>query len=334
MLARNSEVDEAIHAVRSLENSFNQWFGYPWVFLNDVEWTAEFKGRVGSEITSGGTVTFDTIDSSMWGWPSHFTEDSKTKARKTWQQWYDSMDEVFQNGTHVTHDSYHHMCRFNSGFFYDHPALSKYRYYWRVEPDVSFTCRIPYDPFAFMAREGKKYGYTIALYEVGKLIPSLFRATSGFAAAWSKIHTRRNGLWSAMHDPSWAPWPIRRFLLSRLAHRNAVGDAWNLCHFWSNFEVADLDFFRGAEYREYFAHLDALGGFYHERWGDAPVHSLAAALMLEPQQVHYFQDVGYSHPPFQHCPVGEGVGCGCECDKSAHVGSYCLDRMRQPVEPR
>jgi len=33
--------------------------------------------------------------------------------------------------------SYHHMCRWNSGFFYKHPFLRNYDFYWRVEPDVS-----------------------------------------------------------------------------------------------------------------------------------------------------------------------------------------------------
>lgn len=33
--------------------------------------------------------------------------------------------------------SYRHMCRWNSGFFYRHPKLRDYDWYWRVEPDVS-----------------------------------------------------------------------------------------------------------------------------------------------------------------------------------------------------
>lgn len=35
--------------------------------------------------------------------------------------------------------SYHQMCRWNSGFFYRHPALEGYKYYWRVEPDVKYA---------------------------------------------------------------------------------------------------------------------------------------------------------------------------------------------------
>ena len=46
---------------------------------------------------------------------------------------------------------------------------------------------------------------------------------------------------------------------------------YNLCHFWSNFEIASLDFWRGEAYIKYFEALDRAGGFYYERWGDAPV---------------------------------------------------------------
>ena len=59
-------------------------------------------------------------------------------------------------------------------------------------------------------------------------------------------------------------------------------------HFWSNFEIADFSFFRSRQYTDYFTHLDLAGGFFMERWGDAPVHSLAVAAFLQPKQVHYF----------------------------------------------
>lgn len=35
----------------------------------------------------------------------------------------------------------------------------------------------------------------------------------------------------------------------------------------SNFEIADMDFFRSEPYSRYFDHLDRSGGFSYERWG-------------------------------------------------------------------
>ena len=33
---------------------------------------------------------------------------------------------------------------------------------------------------------------------------------------------------------------------------------------WSNFEIADMNFWRGEAYTKYFDYLDATGGFYYE----------------------------------------------------------------------
>lgn len=33
---------------------------------------------------------------------------------------------------------------------------------------------------------------------------------------------------------------------------------------WSNFEIGDLDFWRGEAYSKYFDYLDSKGGFYYE----------------------------------------------------------------------
>jgi alpha 1,2-mannosyltransferase len=43
MLARNSELYEAISSVKAMEDRFNRRYNYPWVFLNDEEFTDEFK---------------------------------------------------------------------------------------------------------------------------------------------------------------------------------------------------------------------------------------------------------------------------------------------------
>jgi hypothetical protein len=35
---------------------------------------------------------------------------------------------------------------------------------------------------------------------------------------------------------------------------------------WSNFEIADMDFWRGEAYGKFFDFLDHKGGFYYEVW--------------------------------------------------------------------
>ena len=145
--------------------------------------------------------------------------------------------------------------------FYMLDALKDYKWYWRLEPDVDFTCSITYDPFVEMARHKKVYGFTISLWEESNTCPSLFRDV----ADWKERHgIPTTNLWKAMMEPAWVPYPFRR-LLSWLPHRDKYGDSWSLCHYWSNFEIADMDFFRGRQYQELFEYLNKKGGFYSER---------------------------------------------------------------------
>jgi mannosyltransferase len=216
-------------------------------------------------------------------------------------------------------------------------SLKPYRWYWRLEPGVQYTCAITYDPFLQMARHNKAYGFTTALWELGTTCPSLFRAVDDFR---SENKLPRTSMWNALFDPAWEPWPIRWMMgLLRVDHRDSRGYKWNLCHYWSNFEIADLDFFRGNMYQKLFKHLDHQGGFYDERvsngqrrrfccssltiamsyqWGDAPVHSLAVHLLLPPERVHHFSDFGYLHDPFFQCP---GNAPGGQLTNNTALGS-------------
>jgi hypothetical protein len=43
ILAQNSELDGVILSIEQIEESFNKRYHYPYVFLNDVPFTEEFK---------------------------------------------------------------------------------------------------------------------------------------------------------------------------------------------------------------------------------------------------------------------------------------------------
>jgi alpha 1,2-mannosyltransferase len=59
---------------------------------------------------------------------------------------------------------------------------------------------------------------------------------------------------------------------------------------------------------------------FHKRWGDAPVHSIGAALFARKDQIHFFDEIGYEHAPYQHCPrekkSWENGRCGCNPSRS------------------
>ena len=87
---------------------------------------------------------------------------------------------------------------------------------------------------------------------------------------------------------------------------------------------------------DFFESLDKDGGFFYERWGDAPVHSIAAGLLLDRDQVHFFEDIGYWHVPFHHCPTDEKqrLNLKCSCNPSDNFdwkGYSCRAFVPDPV---
>lgn len=283
-LCRENDLNDIIDAIRNLEDRFNNKYHYDWTFLNNDEFSEDFKKKVSKFVS--GKARFGVIPKEHWSYPS-FIDQELAKSER---------ERMAEDGViYADSESYRHMCRFNSGFFYKHPIMQEYKYYWRVEPHVEFTCDINYDPFKYMADNEKIYGYTITIHEFLRTIETLWDTTKEYLKANPNI----------IHPNS---------LIDFIS--NDKGETYNLCHFWSNFEIADMDFWRSKEYEEYFNHLDKSGGFFYERWGDAPVHSIAAALFLDREKLHFFRDIGYHHGVYQMCPTEDTLydknRCFCE----------------------
>ncbi|KAF7344394.1 Glycosyltransferase family 15 protein [Mycena sanguinolenta] len=299
MLARNSDLAGAISSVSQIQDRFNRHCNYPWVFLNDEEFNAEFRREM-SKLTNG-SVSFGLVPREHWVQPDWIDEDLARAGR-------DRM--VAQDIIYAGSVPYRNMCRFNSGFFFHHPLLQQYRYYWRVEPDIEYTCDVPYDPFRFMQDNDKVYGFTISFYEWEPTIPTLWKNVKEFITKHPE-HVAPDNAMAYLSDDG--------------------GQTYNLCHFWSNFEIADMSFWRAPAYQAFFSFLEHRGGFYYERWGDAPVHSIAAALFASKSQLHFFEDIGYRHSPFQHCPLDSNLyrERRCSCDQGD-----TLDFRQQSCIPR
>jgi alpha 1,2-mannosyltransferase len=284
-LARNSDINGVVTSMKQMEDRFNKRFQYPYVFLNEEKFTDEFKKRIRG--LTDADVQFGLIPHDHWFQPDSINEERAKASRD---------DMVKNNVIYGGSVPYRNMCRFNSGFFYRHELLKNFKYYWRVEPDVKFFCDLDYDPFLVMEDQKKVYGFTISLPEYEATIPTLWTTVRQFTAANPHLVEPDNAM---------------KFL------SDDGGLTYNRCHFWSNFEIGDLDFWRGEAYSKFFEYLDEQGGFYYERWGDAPVHSIGAALFAKKEQIHFFDDIGYRHEPFQHCPQGEAHKRGkCWCAES------------------
>ena len=283
-LARNSDLWEIVKSIRQVEDRFNRNYGYDWVFLNDKPFDSTFK-KVTSALISGKTH-YGEIPQEHWSFPPHIDQDKARKARE------DMAQKQIIYGDSI---SYRHMCRFESGFFFRQPLMNQFEWYWRVEPSIELYCDISYDPFKFMRDNNKKYSFVISLYEYVETIPTIWDSVKSFMKNHPEHIAKGNAMkWLSDDD----------------------GETYNHCHFWSNFEIGSLNWLRSKAYLDYFEQLDQDGGFFYERWGDAPVHSIAAALTLKKEEIHFFDDIAYWHVPFTHCPTEDQkrLDLKCHCD--------------------
>jgi alpha 1,2-mannosyltransferase len=295
-LARNTDIWEIARSIRQVEDRFNRNYNYDWVFLNDNPFSDDFK-KITTSLVSGKTH-YGLISKEHWSFPSWIDEKKAAAVREDMRQ------RKIIYGDSI---SYRHMCRFESGFFFRHPLMMQFEYYWRVEPSVELFCDIHYDPFRFMKENKKKYSFVLSLYEYVETIPTLWDSVKKFIKAHPE-HIHPENSMAFLSDDG--------------------GNTYNKCHFvsllafpelkinslqWSNFEIGNLDFLRSQAYIDFFNSLDQDGGFFYERWGDAPVHSIGAALTLHRDEIHFFNDIAYYHVPFTHCPTGEDLRLKLRC---------------------
>lgn len=250
-LVRNSELEGMQQSMRQLEARWNHKYLYPWIFFNDEPFSEEFM--VGTRNLTDAECFYEVVPEEFWSLPEWIDE----------RRFMNSLDYLGTIGVGKGWMvSYHHMCRWNSGFFYRMRILRGLDWYWRVEPDVHFFCNINYDIFRFMRDNHLKYGFNMNILDDARSFPSLWSKTRAFANAHPEL----------LHPEADLNWLLD-------------GGEYNNCQFFSNFEIGSLRFWRGDDdddyydgkkggtkgaHEKYFNHLDRTGGFFYERWGDAP----------------------------------------------------------------
>jgi alpha 1,2-mannosyltransferase len=143
-----------------------------------------------------------------------------------------------------------------------------------------------------MRENRKKYGFIITVHEEMNTVETLWPTTKNFMKKYPNYIAKDNFI---------------HFV------EDMENNQFNGCHFWSNFEIVDLSFYRSREYLAYFDFLDKAGGFYYERWGDASVHSIAASILLNRHEIHYFSEMAYAHDEWMYCPTDADVYRNRKC---------------------
>lgn len=149
-------------------------------------------------------------------------------------------------------------------------------------PDTVASSKRCSDPFIHMIRNNKTYGFTIAVKELRETVPNIFR----YASAYKRMNNLTSqGLWEMFtekpeekekdlpKDDAKYKKPLPEEILNSepggalpdIDPEAMEGETYNMCHFWSNFEIARLDWFRSKEYNDFFEMMDRSGGFWMER---------------------------------------------------------------------
>lgn len=101
VLVRNKELGGIISTIQQVEKTFNNKFQYPYVFLNDEEFTEEFIERT-SELTNAKTK-YGKVDNQMWGYPKYINQTYAAECRQ---------ELAAMNIPYAESESYRHMCRY------------------------------------------------------------------------------------------------------------------------------------------------------------------------------------------------------------------------------
>lgn len=283
-LCRNSDLHDLTETILNYNLRVANISNYDWVFLNDQPFTPEFEKLISSVVQ--GRARFGTIDPEVWNIPSHIDQD----------QMHSNIKQALsdEDGPYPYADSisYRNMCRFMSGGFQWHPLMLEYTHFWRVEPGVKLYC----DTEVII----EDYAFTISMIEYPKTIPTLMDSVIEGLEKLNLLHLlspETENLSKFVFDPK---------------------GGYTLCHFWTNFEIGSLDLLRSDNYMALFNFLDHKGGFYYERWGDAPVRTIILSLLMKRGEIKRLKDWAYEHPPYIQCPQPKSFDSfcrkRCSCD--------------------
>ncbi|KAJ1766903.1 hypothetical protein IW140_003019 [Coemansia sp. RSA 1813] len=134
-------------SMKHMEDRFNHRYNYPYVFLNDKPFSEEFINMTRS--MTNAEVHYGQIPQEHWSYPEWIDQ---KKAKEDCERM--DKDGVMYGGS----ESYHHMCRFESGLFFKHPLMQQFDYYWRLGPRAQYLCDISHDPFLYMKERKIRYG--------------------------------------------------------------------------------------------------------------------------------------------------------------------------------
>ncbi|CAF4752983.1 unnamed protein product, partial [Rotaria sp. Silwood1] len=210
-------------------------------------------------------------------------------------------------GNHRWPLKYTDMCRFFTLMLVNHPLLTLFTYYWRLDAhSYIFGPKPIEDPFEMMQKRQIQYAFIMASEE----------------ADYYAV-----GLWSFFHE-----FLDNRCLKPSIALRQTQTDLfgnYSLYIIFTNFAIANVSLFRDHSLIRAWLHaVDRNGGIYRYRWGDAPIHTLILTQFLSQNHIVRLRYFGYMHQREYIC--ADGIkGEVCKAQGNVHMTSNTVPIYRQ-----
>uniref|UniRef100_A0A7S2GY75 Nucleotide-diphospho-sugar transferase domain-containing protein n=1 Tax=Octactis speculum TaxID=3111310 RepID=A0A7S2GY75_9STRA len=210
---------------------------------------------------------------------------------------------------------YRHMCRLFSG-----PPLAKIKsltgfdWFMRIDTDSFLLGPVEVDLFSHAAANNVKYGWLGAYMDQEYFVTGLWETTRQWMKTeglsekelnqWLEPHLKMQKKMKEDDAPAVTSRGTSQTEESATSDELAVAAAFTdgdyddvrFC-FATNFFLIKTDWMTSPLFARYHKWLDDAEGFYRYRWGDACVHFLAVASMLDRQEetYRYNHDVPYWH---------------------------------------
>ncbi|KAF9465878.1 nucleotide-diphospho-sugar transferase [Collybia nuda] len=307
ILVNPKRITQALMALYNVEDRFNHRLKYPYVLFTAEDeadaLTEEIRAKIG--YITEGRATFATVQPEAWGVPDGLDK-------------FLVDESIRKIGFSI---GYRSMCRFYSGFFWRHPALARYEWLWRLDTDIEFHCDVPYDPIERVIEQQGLYGFVQVTPDASWVQPTLASNVSHFLASHASLLPPDVNLEFVWKGPEGA---------AKALQGTAESDDWSGMTFYNNFEISHRSIWESPAYTKLFEALDKAGGFFYERWSDAPIHSYGLAMTLRKDQVVHFGDLGYQHQKWAYeCPATLSR-CACVNDDVATDFKNNSDRWYTP----
>ncbi|CAO3657212.1 unnamed protein product [Mucor hiemalis] len=271
--------------MRNLEDQFNKYHHYPYIIFSDQELSEEYMELASSVAGNLTTVRFEHVQGNLYGYTDNVDMKKAEQAR------IDLKDTMFGDS-----EDYRFQSRFMAGTIFRHPIMQDLNYSWRFEAGTEYICPMTEDPFQYMFENKKTTSFSMALYEYKETIPTLYDTVNEYASKhrhWIQPSGDPNTLWHFIWDDS---------------------NNFNACHFWNNFQISDVSFYRGEKYQSFFTYLDNSNGIFYERWGDPIIQTMGAVMFLTKDDIHFWDTIGYRVANyFTHCPSEKSLYSHCTC---------------------